>query len=201
MDENCAKDDRYLVEACLKKDLAAWSSLVKKYSALVCIAIKNRLERYDLRLSRQDIEDIKQGVFADIWQGNKLKAIENRADISYWIAIISGNAAMEHFRKKDARLWARTVSLSGKIGEGALEDILPSEVTDPEKKIARAETEDRIDLAIESLPEKEKLMIKLHLIHDKKYHEIAVLLDVPKGTVSSYIKRGKEKLRKLLKKY
>lgn len=192
------KDDRYLVEACIKKDIIAWSALVKKYSGLVYVAVENRLKKYGLNLSSHDIEDIRQDIFSDIWKSSKLSHITNRDDISYWIAVLSGNAAMEHFRSKESRQLQNTVSLSHKIDDKELSEIFTSDIPGPNDELTRVETEDRIDLAIESLPEREKIMIKLYLIHDKKYHEIAEFLGVPKGTVSSYIKRAKEKLKKTL---
>lgn len=196
MDE---KNDRHLIEACIKKDLIAWSILVKKYSALVYVSIENRLKKYGLDASSQDIEDIRQNIFSDIWKNGKLSHITNRDDISYWIAILSGNAAMEHFRSREARQMQNTMPLSHKIDEEELSEIFPSDISGPNDELARAETEERIDEAIESLPAREKIMIKLYLIHDKKYHEIAEFLGVPKGTVSSYIKRAKERLKEALK--
>jgi RNA polymerase sigma-70 factor (ECF subfamily) len=196
MDE---KNDRYLIEACLKKDLVAWSALIKKYSGLIYVSIENRLKKYGIHTSSQDIEDIRQNIFSDIWKNDKLSHITNRDDISYWIAILSGNAAVEHFRSPDARRSRNTVPLYHKINNKELNEILLSGIPGPNDELARAETQERIELAIESLPGREKIMIKLHLIHDKKYHEIAEFLGVPKGTVSSYIKRAKEKLKESLK--
>ena len=193
------KNDRYLIEACLKKDLAAWSILIKKYSSLVYVSIENRLKKYGLDASIHDIEDIRQNIFSDIWKNGKLSHITNRDDISYWIAILSGNAAVEHFRSREARQSRNTVPLSHKIDEKELNEIFPSDIPGPNDELARAETQARIDLAIESLPANEKLMIKLNLIHNKKYREIAEFLGVPKGTVSSCIKRAKEKLKEALK--
>ena len=194
------KNDRYLIEACIKKDLVAWSDLVKKYSGLIYVSIENRLKKYGIPASSQDIEDIRQNIFSDIWKNGKLSHITNRDDISYWIAILSGNAAVEHFRSREARQLQNTVSLSHKIDEKELNEIFPSNIPGPNDELARAETKEKIDEAIESLTGREKIMIKLHLIHDKKYHEIAEFLGVPKGTVSSYIKRAKEKLKEALKK-
>lgn len=196
MDE---KNDRYLVEACIKKDLVAWSILVKKYSGLIYVSIENRLKKYGLDASGQDIEDIRQDILSAIWKNGKLSHIANRDDISYWIAILSGNAAVEHFRSQEARAAQNTVPLSHEIDEKELNEILPSGIPGPSDELARAEAQELIDLAIESLPAREKIMIKLYLIHDKKYHEIAEFLGVPKGTVSSYIKRAKEKLKEALK--
>ena len=196
MDE---KNDRHLIAACIKKDLVAWSGLVKKYSGLVYVSIENRLKKYGLDVSSHDIEDIRQNIFSNIWKNGKLSNITNRDDISYWIAVLSGNAAMEHFRSSQTRQLRNTIPLYHKIDEEGLNEIFPSGIPGPNDELARAEMEERIDLAIESLDGHEKLMIKLHLVHDKKYHEIAEFLSVPKGTVSSYIKRAKEKLKEALR--
>jgi RNA polymerase sigma-70 factor (ECF subfamily) len=195
MDE---KNDRHLIEACIKKDLVAWSGLVKKYSGLIYVSIENRLRKYGLNASSQDIEDIRQNILSDIWKTGKLSYITNRDDISYWVAIFSGNAAMEHFRSREARQMQNAVPLSHKIDEREIDEIFPSGRPGPNDELARAETEERIDLAVESLPAREKIIIKLYLIHGKKYREIAEFLGLPKGTVSSYVKRAKEKLKEAL---
>ena len=193
------KTDHYLVEACINRDLASWACLIKKYSALVHISIENRLKKYGLDVSSHDIEDIRQNIFTDIWKNKKLSNITNRDDISYWIAVLAGNAAMEYFRASGVRQSKKNVSLYSKIGEQELGELIPSEKMSQEDELVRAETESRVEDAIETLPKKEKMMIKLHIMYDKRYHEIADIMGVPKGTVSSYIRRAKERLKTALK--
>jgi len=191
--------DRYLIEACIKKDLASWASLVKKYSGLVYISIENRLKKYGFDISSHDIEDIKQDIFTDIWKNKKLSNITNRDDISYWVAVLAGNAAMEYFRSKDVRQSQKNISFYSKMGEKPLSDITASEGINQKDELDRAETESRVDDLIETLPKKEKIVIRLHVMYNKKYHEIADIMGVPKGTVSNYIRRAREKLKIALK--
>lgn len=193
------EDDSCLVEACIKKDIIAWERLIKKYSGLVYISIENRLKKYGIMASGHDIEEIKQDIFTDIWQNNKLSGVVKCSDISYWMAILSGNAAIEHFRSRPVRQAQKTVSIFDKIGQEELSEFLPSESVGPKDELSRAELETEFEETIESLPEKEKIVIKLHIIYDKGYYEIAEILGMPKGTVSSCIKRAKEKLREALK--
>ena len=119
--------DRYLIEACIRKDLASWASLVKKYSGLVYISIENRLKKYGFDISSHDIEDIKQDIFTDIWKNKKLSNITNRDDISYWVAVLAGNAAIEYFRTKDVRQSKKNISLYSKIGQQNLDELIASE--------------------------------------------------------------------------
>lgn len=185
MEHARADDDSGLVERCILKDTSAWSLLVEKYSVLIKSAITNRARKYGVTLPRHDIEDIMQDILTGMWTGNKLLGVKNRKDISCWLAIVSGNAAAQYLSDKDD-----TEALSEE--ETAYADTPPAMPPDEE-------TLSEIDAAIEKLPPRERLIIQLHLFHDKKYREIADMLDIPRGTVSSYIKRSKNRLKKKLK--
>ena len=195
------EDDSKLVEACINKDLLAWSAFIKKYSGLIFISIANRLKIHGLSLPRQDAEDIRQNILAALWKDGKLENVKNRRDISYWLSAVSGNAAVEYARRKRLFGPARILSIFDKIDEKEFADFAQSDQLAPADELARDEVSKKIEDAVESLPAKEKLIIKLNAFYDKKYHEIAEMLNMPKGTVSSYIKRAKEKLRKKLKEF
>lgn len=192
-------NDINLVEGCIKRDLTAWATFIKKYSSLIFISIENRLKKYGFSLPHQDIEDTRQNVLASIWRDKKLESVKNRADIAYWLAIVAGNEAMAYLKVKRGQEPQRKISLCDKIDEKELAEFIPLDTPSPFDELARKELSKKIKEAIESLPAKEKLIMKLNFIHDKKYDEIARLLSLPKGTVSSYIKRAKERLRERLK--
>ena len=191
----CTDDDSEIVEACINGDLSAWSSLTQKYESLIRASIVNRLKKYGITLPCQDIEDIRQNTLTSIWKGRKLEEIRNRKNISYWLAIVSGNTAIEYMRWKRAQDTPKPVPLNYDSAD-ELEGLAPSNGRDPSDEAAREEMLKKIKETIEALPHKEKLMIKLNIYHGKKYHEIADILNIPAGTVSSYIKRAREKLKK-----
>ena len=198
MKENL-EDDINLVEGCINKDLRAWATFIKKYSNLISISIENRLKKYGFSLPHQDIEDIRQNVLASIWKDSKLEGVKNRNDISYWLAIVAGNEAMMYLKIKRGQEPQKKISLYDRVDEKELVEFIPADRSGPLDELAREEISKKIEEAIELLPLKEKLIMKLNVIYDKKYDEIARLLNFPKGTVSSYIKRAKERLRKALK--
>lgn len=174
---------------------------VKKYSNLVYAAIQNRVKKCGMQLSHEETLDIRQDVFRSIWKNGSLEAIQNPESIPYWLAIVSGNAAMQYLRKEHRRQPVKPVSLFDSIARTELIDLIPSPGTTPSDSIYADELSKKIDESIESLPVKEKLIIKLNLLHDKKYEEIAEMLGLPKGTVSNYIRRAKEKLKKALEEF
>lgn len=174
---------------------------VKKYSNLVYMAIRNRVKKCGMLLSHEEVLDIRQDIFISILEGGKLDAVQNPESIPYWLAIVSGNAAMWYLRKQHRREPVKSVSLFDLIGEAEIIDLIPASGPGPSDAIYKDELSGKIDESIESLPIKEKLIIKLNLLHDKKYEEIADMLNLPKGTVSNYIKRAKEKLRRDLEEF
>jgi len=192
-------DDSKLVEGCINRDLLCWADLVKKYAGLIHISIENRLKKYGFTLSDQDIEDIKQGFLTSLWKNGKLEGVVNRQNIAAWLAIVAGNAAMAYVRNARIKEPPSKVSIFEKIGQGELQDLIESGSPSPLEELSSKELSERIDDAFDALDAQEKLVIKLNLIHDKKYEEIADILNMPIGTVSSHVKRAREKLKKYLK--
>lgn len=192
------EDDPLIIERCINGDLPAWAIFAKRYSELISLSIKNRLKKHGFSLPVQDIEDIKQDILTSIWHEQKLEGVKNRGNISYWLAIVSGNAAMEYMRKRRSSDQCRQVSISQQVDGCELADLIPAAGTGQLKEAALHEISERIECAIETMPAKEKLIARLFVSYGKKYHEIADMLNMPKGTVSSYIKRAREKLKKSL---
>ena len=177
MEDICVKDDSDLIERCIGKDTAAWDILVRKYTGLIYAAITNRAGKYSISLPRHDVEDIAQGVLISIWENSKLASVKNRKDISCWLAVVSGNYALRYLRKRGDK------------------EVLCEECYEEAIASRDEETASEIEKIMDDMPPKEKLVIELNLFHDKKYREIADMLDMPLATVSSHIKRAKAKLK------
>jgi RNA polymerase sigma-70 factor (ECF subfamily) len=190
-----SENDEPLIEACLKRDTPSWGMFVKKYSSLVSISIMSRLKRHGLCLPPQEIEEIRQDVFASIWKEESLRTVRNRKDISYWLSIVSGNAAIEHTRSLRSSEPAKKFLFLDEMDEEVLSKIALPSAARQRKEIDLKEIGKRIEEAIKRLPEKERLILRLNILYGKKQNEISDMLKLPLGTVSSYIKRAKEKLK------
>ncbi|MFH1190376.1 MAG: sigma-70 family RNA polymerase sigma factor [Candidatus Omnitrophota bacterium] len=169
--------------------------IVRKYSNLVYTAIDRRLKGYGIVLPREDILDIRQEVLISLWEGKKLDTIRDTDSIPYWIAIVSGNTAIQYIRRTRRIEPEKPIPLSDKLESAGIIDMIPSSGMDPSEELDKYELSGRIDDAIDSLPVKEKLIVKLNLLHGKKYSEIAEILRLPAGTVSNCILRAKEKIK------
>lgn len=63
--------------------------------------------------------------------------------------------------------------------------------------LARIESE-RLSKALETLPEAMRFAVVLYHVHEATYEEIAQTLDVPLGTVMTWLHRGRKRLRTAL---
>ncbi len=179
-------DDAPLVEACLGKDPQAWARLVKKYTPLISASIAERLRKYGFNPRCEDTDEMRQNVLTSLWEKDKLQSVRNRKSIAFWLAIVSGNEAIDHMRRKIAGGHPKLIDIS-EIDEdiGHNDDVRPQV----------AELSERVEKHIDQLPLKEKLATKLNLIHGMEYKEISEILGMPIGTVSSYIRRAKERIK------
>ncbi|MDQ7052781.1 MAG: sigma-70 family RNA polymerase sigma factor [candidate division KSB1 bacterium] len=72
---------------------------------------------------------------------------------------------------------------------------------DPQRDFEQAELREYLQNAIDQLPEPQKTVLVLFDIEGFKAREIAVMLDIPEGTVTSRLHHARKRLRKLLRDY
>ena len=190
--------DRELIDKCIERDAPSWGVFIDKYSKLIYISADNRLKRHGFTLPHHDLEDIKQNVLTTLWKDDLLKTVKNRDNISYWLSMVSGNIAIEYMRKRSKDAAFHNITIPEDDSEKYLEKLAAADALQPAGELLKNEASERIESAIDRLPVKEKLIIQLNVLHGKKYAEISEILGIPAGTVSSYIKRVRDKLKKAL---
>jgi RNA polymerase sigma-70 factor (ECF subfamily) len=183
-------DIQTLVESCIKGKRTAWNRFVEQFSAVVFWAIKERLKRTNYHYSQQDVEDIFQNVFTLLWEKKKLAQIRYRRNIKNWLIMVAANCTINYFRSK-----RNTCS--------ELEFLSPAPYS-VDCNISYTVDQERLNRTLEcilhELPKRELIIIKLSYLHNKTHQEISQLLRIPQNTISSIIKRTKEKLKEKLQK-
>jgi RNA polymerase sigma-70 factor (ECF subfamily) len=193
------EDDGAILGGCVAGDEDAWRALVARYTNLMSIAIRRRLKTYTITLPPADIDDIRQNVLESLWKSGSLRQVRSADSLSYWLAMCCGNAAVDYMRKKRHLDPPASLPMSIAADGPDIIDLIPSPDPGPQEHLDADEMSRIIAKAIELLPVKERLIMKLRLVHDKKCDEIAELLHLPRGTVLSYMKRARERLKKYLK--
>nr|MBU1327742.1 sigma-70 family RNA polymerase sigma factor [Candidatus Omnitrophota bacterium] len=179
-------DTHDLIGRCIKREERAWSEFIDKFSALVYYSARERLKRNGFSFGEQDIQDIVQNVFIDIWEKSRLAEVRERDKIKAWLSIIGQTRALNFMRKKRERL----------LGEEELFKV--ENIVSDKGEEYRIELVEELEKAVEDFSPREKIILKLNMIHGKTHKEIADFMNMPINTVSTIIARRKELLRKLL---
>lgn len=122
-------------------------------------------------------EEVAQDSLLKVWQA--LERLDERAGLGTWIYTIARNTALTHLRAESYR---RTVSLES-IAEPAAD--------------ARRDEGDIRGL-VERLPEEQRQVVVLYYYQEKSVEEVALMLDLPEGTVKSHLSRARKKLAELM---
>lgn len=124
--------------------------------------------------SRPMAEEIVEDVFIKIWeQRMQLSAIEN---LSSYLYILARNISLDYLRKASGKTFYN-------IEESSLPLLLAE--ANPEELMISAEIIKKINLAINELPPKCRLIFKLVKVDGLKHREVAGLLNLSVKTVES----------------
>ncbi|MFV0528951.1 MAG: sigma-70 family RNA polymerase sigma factor [Lachnospiraceae bacterium] len=113
-----------------------------------------------------------------------IKSLKNPEWFKTWLTRILFNTAHDFYQKK--------------VSFEPLENIENTAYT---KSVSTISQEEKWDLyeAIDMLPEKYRTVIILKYFDELKITEIASTLEIPEGSVSAYLTRAKQELKKYLK--
>ena len=176
-----------LIKLCLEKDKKAWSIFIERYSRLVYWSIRKRLLISGFQCDESDIEDIFQEVFLMILRDKKLSQLKGAKFIPGWLAMVASNKTVDFIRKNSRREENLVVENEAFVDYSLGQDLFDQDIFKVVKEV------------IDTLSDKERIIITLNLLEEKTHGEIAGILRIPANTVSTVIARTKEKLRQGLK--
>ncbi|MCV9386335.1 RNA polymerase sigma-70 factor [Reichenbachiella ulvae] len=134
-----------------------------------------------------EAEETIQEIFSTLWQ--KSEEIEIRTTVkSYLYGAVRNNCLNQLKHKKVIQAHEETVRFQGEESNG--EDFLELE-----------ELQQRIDSALDSLPEKCRQIFEMSRFEDKKYKDIAEELDLSIKTVETQMSRALKVMRAALGQY
>lgn len=123
--------------------------------------------------SRAEAEDVCQTVFLKLLEAGDITPGKERA----WLMQVTANTCRDILR---SAWWKRTVSLET-VGEA------------PQARM------DETLYLLRKLPPSYRVVLYLHYYEQYTTQEIARLLGIPRGTVSTRLRRGRERLKTMLK--
>jgi RNA polymerase sigma-70 factor, ECF subfamily len=187
-----AASDQEIVALAREGREAGYRELIRRYERPVFSLILRMVR------DRQLAEDLAQETF--IKALNAIGSYRPEFKFSSWIFKIANNAAIDYLRRREID----TLSLDGAPNATSQDDIEATalQVSDrgetPLAELEARELGGAIELAIGRLRPEYRSCILLRHVEGLAYEEIAQLLDLPLGTVKTYIHRARHELRDLL---
>ena len=177
------KDTEMLIGRCIRREDKAWEEFIERFSGLLFYSARERLKRAGFSFGQQDIEDVVQAVFLEIWEKGLLEQVRERRKITAWLSIVAQTRALNYMRQKKERLLHEDESYKiDNIEASSLDESVMLE----------------LERAIKGFDKREKIILKLSIIHGKRHKEIARFMNIPINTVSTIIARRKKVLKKFL---
>ncbi len=170
----------------------AFRELVRRYERPVFSLI------FRMVRDRELAEDLAQDTFIKVL--NNIDRYRSEFKLSSWLFKIANNVTIDHLRRRQLA----TVSLDGS----------PHAATAAEAQATSLDVESRGQSALEAIESRElgsaieqaigklrpeyRSCILLRHVEGRSYEEIAATLDLPLGTVKTYIHRARHELREAL---
>lgn len=185
-----------LVRQCVAGDREAWRRLLQRFGALVAHAVRQTLQRVLKKVDPNQVDDAVQSVWLSLCADGcrRLRGFEGKSALSTWLTVLSTRRALDFIRTE--------------MRKGALRHVhLDDEERDLVKELQAPEEEESFSLdeffllyeTMERLPADDRLILKMYYLDGLSYRSIAEVLKVAPNTVSSYILRARERLKKCIK--
>ena len=171
---------------------AAFRELVRRYERPVYSLIFRMVRDTSVA------EDLAQDTFIKVL--NHIDRYRPEFKLSSWLFKIANNVAIDHLRRRQVD----TISMSGSPHAGTAAEIEATsfDVVSPGEsaldEIESKELGSAIEKAIARLRPEYRACILLRHVEGRSYEEIAATLDLPLGTVKTYIHRARHQLREAL---
>ena len=171
----------HLVAVGRRRDREAFAALFRFFAP--------RLKSYFLRLGTQPrtAEDLVQETMLRIWDRAGLYD-PARAQASTWVFTVARNLRLDSLRGERHPEPESEALLAGLADEGE----------DAEALLDSARREERVQIALASLPAEQIEILRLSFFEDVPHAEIARRLKLPLGTVKSRIRRALRLLRGII---
>lgn len=177
--------DADLVTRCQRGDDGAWSDLIEKYGRKVYSIA------WHFTYDRSEAEELTQDCFLKLWE-NLDRYEPSEASLLAWIAALSRNLCIDHYRKRRREKGFRFLS------EEAVTSLLPAG-DDPQADAVRRERVRFLLEALADLPDELAEVVMLRDLDGLDYREIGDFLKLPDGTVKSRLNRARIELARAIR--
>ena len=158
-----------------------YTAIIKKYQEKLYWHIRRMVVSHD------DTDDVLQNVFIRVWKG--LENFREDSQLYTWLYRIATNECLTFLEQQKKR---SAVSLN-EIEAGLSEKIKADENFDANK------LEWRLQLAIQQLPEKQRVVFQLRYYEEMPYEEMSRVLETSEGALKASYHHAVKKIEEYIK--
>jgi RNA polymerase sigma-70 factor (ECF subfamily) len=178
--------DGKVVKMCQKNNRQGYEMLFNRYRRYI-YTICWRSTGHE-----QDALDLTQEVLLKIVRN--IGSFDSERPLTPWIRRITVNICINFSRGVSREILTDFTDAESAGGNIADEN----EATMPEQSHIKNENKKMVDDALASLPGKERTVLIMRHMEDRSYAEIAGIMNVPEGTIKTWIFRGRRMLKRAL---
>jgi RNA polymerase sigma factor (sigma-70 family) len=185
-----SSDVEDILRRLLQDDHAAWTTLVKDYSGVLIGVAKRTFAAYGYKPVAQDAEDVVSVVWSNVLAHDR-RIVRRCLEQGRWLATLYTlvrNRAVDIMRAH--RL--QTVPYD----EVHVPEPEPESDADPG---AAEIPPEKLQAAMDTLNARERTLVNLFFLQDKKYSEIAALTGIAQNSIGPTIGRALSKLRAVIR--
>lgn len=155
----------------------AFNILVQKYQERLYWHIRK------IVISHEDTDDVLQNTFVKIWKN--LSSFRKDSQLYTWLHKIATNESLNLLRKKQKERMLSWEEYGNSISETLLDD----------NQFNGDEIQMKLQKAILTLPEKQRLVFNMKYFDEMKYDEMAVILDTSVGALKASYHHAVKKIK------
>ena len=158
----------------------AYTAIVKKYQERLYWHIRRMV------VNHEDANDVLQNVFIRVWNG--LENFREDSKLYTWLYRIATNECLSFLEQQKKKA---SVSLSD-VEEGLANQVQADKDFDPQK------IEWKLQIAIQRLPEKQRIVFSLRYYDEMPYEEMSRVLDTSEGALKASYHHAVKKIEDYL---
>jgi RNA polymerase sigma-70 factor (ECF subfamily) len=160
---------------------AAFRTIVERYQKRLYWHIRRMLIDHD------DTDDVLQNVFIKTWKG--LDGFKEDSQLYTWLYRIATNETLSHIRQRKTELLVRYGDVEYNI-ESKLED---------DNYFSGDAIQKKLQLAIQQLPEKQRLVFNMKYFGEMKYEDMSQVLDTSVGALKASYHHAVKKIEAFIR--
>jgi RNA polymerase sigma-70 factor (ECF subfamily) len=182
-------DESELLNRCIRRLPSAWEEFLSRYRDVLERAARATLLRVVGSVRDDDVEAVVEATLLAIVKDEfaALKSFAGRSSLAGYLQAIATKVGLNHLRTERRKGWLRFRPLDAAADAAAEEPT----IEDPQRLAA-------LQRALEQLPPRDRLILKLFHLDGAGYKEIAGLLGLSMNAVSPALIRARQKIRALL---